>query len=190
LLELAAVDQATGKTTVQRLGTRIGWIAADNSGATAGLFAITMNGQAVRLDRAGRVAWKAATDKIESPPTIGLGNIWVASRTGLYRINAASGRVEAKLAIQSAATELCVGGGYLWMISYQPSKNGERYQLLKIDPRSVRPLRETELAGPVGPISFGSGALWMGRASPTVSLIRIDPTTLQQRLVADNLDLG
>jgi hypothetical protein len=76
------------------------------------------------------------------------------------------------------------------MISYRPTKNGERYQLLEIEPRSARPLRQTELAGPVGPISFGSGALWMGRATPTVGLVRIDPATLRQRLFADDLDLG
>jgi hypothetical protein len=188
-LELAAVNQATSKTTIWPLPTPIGWIAADNTDATPGLFGTTMDGRAVRLDARGRIVWRALTDKIESPPSVGLGKVWAASRTGLYRINPATGQIEAKVAISSAAAELAVGGGYVWMISFHETKNGERYQLLKIDPSSARPLAQRELAGPVGPISFGNNALWMGRATPTVSLIRIDPTTLHQRLFANNLDL-
>jgi hypothetical protein len=186
-LKLAAVDQATGRSTIRPLRTRIGWIAADNVGDTAGLFGVTSNGRAVRLDRNGRVVWRAKTDTIQAPSAVGLGGVWAASRTGLYRIDAVSGRVDVKIPIRGAAAELAIGGGYVWMISFRATKTGESYELFKIDTHATRVVRHLRLAGPVGAISFGNGALWMGRATPTVSVIRIDPRTLQKQLFAKNL---
>ena len=186
-LKLAAVDQATGQARIRPLRTRIGSIAADNVGETPGLFGVTAKGQTVRLDGSGRIAWLAKTDTIEAPAAVGFGSVWAASRSGLYRIGARSGRVEAKIPIRGAAVELTIGGGYLWMISYREAKTGESYELFKIDARAASVIRQARLAGPVGPISFGSGALWMGRATATVSVIRIDPKTLNQRLFAKNL---
>ena len=48
-------------------------------------------------------------------------------------------------------------------------------------------VRRAKLAGPVGGISYGSGALWLGRAVPSVSVTRIDPRTLHGHLLAKNL---
>jgi hypothetical protein len=186
-LSLAAVDQATRKAILSPLRTRIGWIAADNVGDTPGLFGVTAKRQAVRLDRSGRVLWRAQTDTIQSPPAVGLGRLWVASRTALYGIDPASGLVETQIRICSAAAELAIGGGYLWMISLRETKAGQRYELLKIDERAAHVIRRANLPGPVGPISFGNRYLWMGRATPTVSVIRIDPKTLKERLFANNL---
>ncbi len=186
-LRLATVDQATRSVTLRQLRTRIGWIAADNVGDTPGLFGVTAKGRAVRLDRSGRVVWLAKTDTIQSPPAVGLGRVWVASRTGLYGIDSASGRVETNIRIRGAAAELAIGGGYLWMISLRETKSGQRYELFKIDERAARVVRRAKLPGPVGPISFGNRYLWMGRATPTVSVIRIDPKTLKGRLFAKNL---
>ncbi len=187
-LRLAAVDQATRHATLRPLRTRISWLAADNVGDTPGLFGVTAKGRAVRLDRSGRVVWLAKTDTIQSPPTVGLGRVWVASRTGLYGIDRASGRVETNIRIRGAAAELAIGGGYLWMISLRETKAaGLRYELLKIDERAARVVRRAKIPGPVGPISFGNRYLWMGRATPTVSVIRIDPKTLKERLFAKNL---
>jgi hypothetical protein len=44
-----------------------------------------------------------------------------------------------------------------------------------------------QLPSPISSISFGNGALWMGHATPTVSVIRIDPRTLHRQLFAKNL---
>ena len=186
-LKLAAVDQATGRSTIRPLRTRIGWIAADNVGDSPGLFGVTSNGQAVRLGRNGRVVWRAKTDAIQAPPAVGFGSVWVASRIGLYRINAVSGRGKLKLPIRGAAAELAIGGGYVWMISFRVTKAGESYELFKIGPHGTHVVKHVELAGPVGPISFGNGVLWMGRATPSVSVIRIAPRTLRAQVFAKNL---
>jgi len=186
-LQLAVVDQATGRSGLRRIRRDIGWIAADNTGETPGLFAVTAKGLAVRIGGNGSSVWAARTDAIESPPAVGLGSVWVASGTALYRLDAGNGRVQARIPIVGAAAELTIGGGYVWLISFRETKGQETYELLKIDPRAARVVRRAKLAGPVGGISFGSGALWMGRAVPSVSVTRIDPSTLQGRLFANNL---
>lgn len=186
-LRLAAVDQATGKARFRPLRARISWLAADNVGDTPGLFGVSEKGRAVRLDRRGGVVWSATTRRIQSPPAVGLGRVWVASRTGLCGINPASGRVEKRIGVRGAAAELTIGGGYLWMVNLLDAKAGGRYELLKINARAARVVSRRRLPGRVGPISFGNGYLWMGRATPTVSVIRIDPNTLRGRLFAKNL---
>jgi hypothetical protein len=186
-LRLAAINQATSKATLTPI-REVGWIAADNTGETPGLFGVTMKGKAIRITSNGAAAWTADTDRIESPAAVGLGSVWVASRTGLYRLDAVTGRVQAELQVKDAAAELTVGGGYVWMVSFRETTTGEVYELLKIDPRTARIVKHARLDGPVGNISFGSGALWMGRASPSVSVIRVNPITLQARVFAKNLD--
>lgn len=186
-LRLAAIDHATSKTTLTPIRD-VGWMAADNSGETPGLFGVTMKGKAIRIANTGAVAWTADTQRIESPPVVGLGSVWAASRTSLYRLDALTGRVETKTPVKDASAELAVGGGYVWMVRFRETTTSELYDLLKIDPRTARVVKQTKLDGPVGNISFGNGALWMGRALPTVEVIRVDPTTLRARVFAKNLD--
>jgi hypothetical protein len=128
--------------------------------------------------------WTATTDRIESPAAVGLGEVWVASRTGLYRLDAATERVEAKVPVMGLGPELAIGGGFLWVVSVRSGKTGESYELFKVDPGAARVVKHAKLAGPVGAISVRSDALWMGRARPTVGLIRIESRTLAERLFA------
>jgi hypothetical protein len=187
-LELAAIDQATNKVTLTPIRA-VGWIAADNTGETPGLFGVTStSGEVIRFASNGALAWTASTDRIESPVVVGVGSVWAASRTGLYRLNALTGQVQARIPVRDAAAELAVGGGYVWMVSFRETTTGEVYVLSKVDPRTARIVKQTKIGGPVGNISFGSGALWTGRAAPTVTVIRIDPITLKARVFAKNLE--
>lgn len=186
-LQLAAVDQVTGRATLRPIRRDIGWIAADNTGDTPGLFGVTAKGQAVRIGGNGSPAWVARTDPIVSPPAVGLGSVWVAGRTALYRLDARNGRLQARIPIAGTVAELAIGGGYVWLSSLRNTKGRETYELFKIDPRAARVVRHAKLAGPVGGISYGNGALWIGRAVPSVSVTRIDPRTLQGHLFAKNL---
>ena len=187
-LRLAAIDQATTKTTLTPIRD-VGWIAADSTGQTPGLFGVTStSGKAIRIASNSAITWTANTERIESPAVVGVGSVWAASRAHLYRLDAVSGRVQTAIPVKNAAAELAVGGGYVWMVSFRETTTGEVYELFKIDPRTARIVKQTKLDGPVGNLSFGSGALWMGRAYPTVSVIRIDPRTLQARVFAKNLE--
>jgi hypothetical protein len=74
------------------------------------------------------------------------------------------------------------------MLSFRETSAEEVYELFKVDPRTEQIVEQARLNGPVGNISFGSGALWAGRATPTVCVIRIDPFTLHARVFATNLE--
>ena len=187
-LRLAAIDQATSKATLTPIRD-VGWIAADNSGETPGLFGVTSTtGKAIRIASNGAAAWTASTERIDSPAVVGLGSVWAASRRALYRLNAVTGQVQATVPVEDAAAQLAVGGGYVWLLSFREIRAGEVYELFKVDPRAEHIVEQAKIDGPVGNISFGSGALRAGRATPTVSVIRIDPITLHARVFATNLE--
>jgi hypothetical protein len=188
-LRLAAIDQSTGHTTVHPIDD-VGWIAADDTGATPGLFGVTGSGRAIAIAGDGSTAWTAATGRIESRPAVGLGSVWVASRSTLYRLDPGRGSVEAKIPLANAATELAIGGGRVWAATLHETHGAGSYRLVEIDPRPGRIVATAAIDGPVGSIAYGSGALWLGRDTTSVSLLRIDPRTLRQRLFATRLDLA
>jgi hypothetical protein len=185
---LVAIDQATLRTTFHSIDD-VGWLAADDTGLTRGLFGVdNVMGQAVRINADGTRAWTAKTGSIESPAVIGLGSVWAASRGALYRLDPRTGHVQARVPVASAAATLAVGGGRVWMIAFRETRGGERYELLAIDPTGNRVVARAPLQGPVGGMSFGDGALWIGQPSAYVNLLRVDPRTLKARLFASNLE--
>jgi outer membrane protein assembly factor BamB len=184
---LAAIDQATGRTSIHPIHD-VGRLAADDTGETPGLFGVTMKGEAIRVDAGGARAWTATIGSIESPLVVGMGSVWGASRGALYRLDPGTGQVQARIRIASAAATLAVGGGRVWMIAYRETRTGERYELLEIDPADDRVLATAPLQGPVGGIAFGDGALWIGQPSANVGLLRVDPATLKERVFASKLE--
>lgn len=186
-LRLAAVDQATRRSTLRPLHTRIGWIAADNSGETPGLFGVTSRGAAVRLDNRGTILWSARTGSIQNPPIVGHGRVWVAGEHRLYALDPKTGAVRTSTSVKGRVAELAVGGGSVWMISSLTTAGAGPFQLIKIDASSARVVRQASLPGPIGPIAFGNNNLWMGAATPTVHVERIDPTTLKTHSFATGL---
>jgi len=186
--ELAAIDQATRRTTFHRI-EGVGWIAADDTGETPGLFGVDAGmGRAIRINPDGTRAWTAMTGQIESPAVVGLGSVWASSREALYRLDPRTGHVQSTIRIASAAATLAVGGGRVWMIALTDPSAGGRYALLAIDPSRERVVGRAPLQGPVGGMSFGDGALWIGRPSAAVDLLRVDPVTLKAMLFATKLE--
>ena len=102
-------------------------------------------------------------------------------------MDAATGRVQGTTPV-NGAEDLALGGGHLWAVSVRRAGTGLRYALLEIDPRTMRIVKQAPLDGPVGNISVGNGALWMGRDFGRVDLLRVDPVTLQERVFARDLD--
>ena len=184
---LAAINQATRRTSIHPIHD-VGWLAADDTGETPGLFGVTMKGKAIRIDAEGGRAWTATTGPIESPLVVGMGSVWAASREALYRLDPRTGRVQARIRIPSAAATLAIGGGRVWMIAFRETSAGERYELVAIDPAHDRVVARAPLQGPVGGMAFGDGALWIGQPSTYVGLLRVDPTTLKERVFATKLD--
>ncbi len=184
---LAAIDQATRRTTLHPIRD-VGWLAADDTGLTPGLFGVTTTGKAIRINSDGTRAWTAETGRIESPAVVGIGSVWAASRDTLYRLDPATGDVQARIRIANSAATLAIGGGRVWMIAFRETQSGERYELIAIDPKHERVAARALLQGPVGGMAFGDGALWIGQPAAFVNLLRVDPATLKARLFATKLD--
>jgi len=70
-------------------------------------------------------------------------------------------------------------------VTQAPSR--QRYELLEVDPRNLRVVARTRITNRADAIAYGDGAVWLGRDVPTVSVVRVDPTTLRQTLFAANL---
>lgn len=185
--ELAAIDQASGRVTYEPIH-RVGWIAADDTGRTPGLYAVTTSGRAMRVATRDAPAWTASTGRIESPPAVGLGSVWVASRGGLYRLDAATGHTQAVVPLESDGAFLTLGDGRIWVASFHEAAGSERYELLELDPEHDRVVARASLDGPVGAIAYGNGALWIAQAGASVTLLRVDPRSLKARSFATGLD--
>jgi class 3 adenylate cyclase/DNA-binding beta-propeller fold protein YncE len=110
------------------------------------------------------------------------GSIWIALLyNGVYRIDAASGRVLGPVPGSSDATALAIGGGAVWIAE----RNDE--VVSRIDPTT----RTVELSIPFGAreadsMAFGAGALWVADAA-TNKVWRIDPV---QNEVSDTIEVG
>src|SRR5262249_15266195 len=94
-LRLAAVDQASRRITLARLRKAVGWIAADDTGATPGLYGVTLRGAVVRLDPVGRPIWTASTGILENPPAAAPRDVSAPRRGRVQRLGAAVGRLQA-----------------------------------------------------------------------------------------------
>jgi hypothetical protein len=51
----------------------------------------------------------------------------------------------------------------------------------------MRVVAQRRFAGTTGGVAFGNGALWIGRAVPSVGVLRVDPRTLRLRVFASIL---
>jgi class 3 adenylate cyclase len=88
----------------------------------------------------------------------GLDEVWVVSDRGLIEVDPATGdqRHVVDFAASDAplASDLTVGGGYVWVASSPGS-------LLRFDPRTERS-RTFEIGGSTESIAFGHGSVWIG----------------------------
>lgn len=184
-LRLVGVDQRTRRASSHAIRHDVGWIAADNTGLTAGLFGVAGDGDVLRIAPDGSTQPIATVPHIVSSPAVGLGSVWVPSRAGLHRVEARSGRVQGRIDAPPAAAEVTLGGGFVWVLRLRRTLlEGQSYELLKIHPARMEIVARTRLLGSLGGLSFGNGALWIGRSGPSVGVLRIEPRTLRSRLFA------
>jgi hypothetical protein len=184
--KLAAISHGTEHVTLKPIRDVSG-IAADDTGQTPGLYALTPTGHLIRLATDGSTLWSSGTVRIEGPPLVALDSVWLESRGVLYRL-ATTGRTQAAIPLHSDGAYLASGGGRVWVASLHHHGGALTYELLEVDPRRERVVKRAALAGPVGAIAYGAGTLWIGQAGISVSLLRVDPATLESRTFATGLD--
>jgi hypothetical protein len=181
-LRLAAIDHATQRTSTEPVRD-IGWLAADDTGLTDGLYAVTL--KRGLLERIGRPAWVARTARIATPPAVGLGSVWVTTAHKVWRVDPVNGRTLGSAQFHGFPIQLVADGGYVWLLTLT-GPGVPAYVLSKLDPHSMRVLGRRSLGRAVGSIAYGNGSMWIARSSP-IGVLWLDPRTLTMRVVATKL---
>ena len=183
-LRLVGIDQVTRRTRSVAVRHDLGWIAADNSGETQGLFGVAGD-EVVRVRPDGSTRLLRRVRPVGAP-AVGSGSVWIASRSTLYRLDAATGNVERSVAVPMASADVAVGGGFAWLLRLRPARGTLSYELLKVDSRSMRIVARRPINGFPGSIAYGNDAVWVGTANSAndVGVVRISPRTLRARTFA------
>lgn len=185
-LRLVAVDQATNTPRRGRTGVPVrhdlGWITADNTGTTPGLYGIAGT-DLVRIRPNGTTA---VVRRLHVQPSghliVANGSIFVSDREGISRINAATGRLAGRLALSIDGATLAYGDHTLWLLRSQAINATASHELLRIDPATMHATARRRMPGPTAALSYGDGLLWISAGNPA-RLVRVDPATLRPRVL-------
>jgi hypothetical protein len=181
-LRLARIDHATRRVTTAPVRHDVGWLAADDTGLTAGVFGVTQRGEVLRAGAPGGMRAFATVPAGSAPPAVGLGSVWVPVGRGLSRVDARTGRRLGRIAVRDRVGDVGVGGRFVWLLTYRPGRAHNAYAVLKVDPTRMRVVARRPLVGTPGGMAFGNGALWIGRSVPAIGVLRVDPRTLRLRV--------
>ena len=183
-LSLVFIDQVTRRTSLVPVRHDLGWIAADNTGETSGLFGVAGD-EVVLVRRDGRSRILARIRPV-APPVVAEGQRVGRLGDRLYRLNASTGAEQGSVAVRMAGAEIAVGGGFVGLLRLRPSSGATSYELLKIDAHGMRVVGRRPINAHAGGIAFGDGAVWVGvadRANNT-SVTRVSRSTLRSRTIA------
>lgn len=139
------------------------------SGAGA-VWVTNSNGGVTRLDpRSGAVTGQLGD--VLNVQAIGAGALWSTAEDGVRRVDPATGRVIATIAIPDTATA-AFGAGALWVVAYPPSSSSTVYEpipgkpgkLYRVDPSSNRVVGVPASIVGIQPIAvaIGEGGVWVG----------------------------
>jgi virginiamycin B lyase len=119
------------------------------------------------------IATGIANPKGELNVVAGAGSIWVASDAAgkIARVDPASNRVTASVAVNPGSYYLAFGFGALWAVS------GDSQSLQKIDPETNAVVATTMLGKQPGFLAAGAGAVWVQEQGDG-TVARVDPQTV------------
>lgn len=150
------------------------WVASPNGS----LRMIDPRYDAVRTVATGSRGYLSAVD-LPSPAIAGAGSIWVVNKTAVERIDPATGRVVASIAVGLSPTAMAIGDGSIWVA------DSAQDTVTRIDT-----VTNTSSTTPVGHgasgIAVGAGAVWVADSSDD-AVVRVDPET---NAVTDTIPVG
>ena len=122
--------------------------------------------------------------------TSGAGSLWVLDFSGpLLRINAASGAVTKRFPVRGLGADVAYGDGFIWMITDEPTADGDQEYLYKIDPSRDVIMKAAPIpgSGPDCAASPGPHGIWIGCADVDhITLIDQDSLKPTQSLPVDS----
>jgi hypothetical protein len=99
--------------------------------------------------------------------TAGAGSVWVLDFAGpLLRIDPASGAITKRFPVRGLGADVAYGDGFIWMITDEPTADGDQKYLYKIDPSRDVIVKAAPIpgAGPACAASPGPQGIWIGCA--------------------------
>jgi DNA-binding beta-propeller fold protein YncE len=99
--------------------------------------------------------------------TSGAGSLWVLDFSGaLLRINPTSGAITKRFPVRGLGVDVAYGGGFIWMITDEPTADGGRDYLYKFDPSRDVIVAAAPIpgSGPACAASPGPQGIWIGCA--------------------------
>ncbi len=122
--------------------------------------------------------------------TSGAGSLWVLDFSGpLLRIDPASGAVTKRFQIRGLGADVAYGDGFIWMITDEPTADGDQEYLYKIDPSRDVIVKAAPIpgAGQDCAASPGPRGIWIGCAAvDRITLINQDSLKPTQSLPVDS----
>ena len=122
--------------------------------------------------------------------TSGAGSLWVLDFSGpLLRIDPASGAVTKRFQIRGLGADVAYGDGFIWMITDEPTADGDQEYLYKIDPSRDVIVKAAPIpgAGQDCAASPGPRGIWIACAAvDRITLINQDSLKPTQSLPVDS----
>ena len=110
--------------------------------------------------------------------TSGAGSLWVLDFSGpLLRINPTSGAITKRFQVRGLGADVAYGDGFIWVITYEPTADGDHEYLSKIDPSRDVIVKTAPIpgTGPACAASPGPHGIWIACAAvDRITLINQD----------------
>lgn len=115
----------------------------------------------------------------------GEGAIWTLVNDGLLKIDPATNRPVAKIAVPRFSESVAVGERAVWVVCCSPAPHAGDPAIYKIDPATDRILSRSPLDATPASVAAGAGAVWVVDISENGRVSRINPAT--SKIVKDIL---
>jgi hypothetical protein len=142
---------------------------------------------------AGRVTRTVRVGSWQDEPvsmTSGGGSLWVLDFSGpLLRIDPASGAITRRFPVRGLGADVAYGNGFIWMITDEPTADGDQEYLYKIDPSRDVIVKAAPIpgAGTACAASPGPHGIWIGCADVDhITLVNRDSLKPTQSLPVDS----
>jgi predicted Ser/Thr protein kinase len=190
---VAGIDAVTGAVTAYNVfggspfavvGSPSGIGSPRVATGTSGIWVIAPNRTVARLDvTRGRLIEPFSIapprdereDSYLSAIAVGAGGVWVVGDPvdpGLWRINPATDRVVARIALPFAPTDVAAGEGAVWVTSELADR------LERIDPSSNKVTTTIAVARGARAVAVGAGSVWVGDELDD-AVTRVDPRAMR-----------
>ena len=117
-------------------------------------------------------------------PALGAGSAWIAGDGKVVRVDERTDRPVARLRVAGIPVAAAAGRRALWLVVL---RRLDQTWLVRVSTVTNRVQARRRIPGLTTSIAVGAGGLWLGTVDRIPRVIRVDPKTLELRMVAELL---